>query len=79
MRDRNLSRHDLGRDKFLLEVIIFFLPIAYCITSQLVSFLFIFFILQSSWQVLQWKDQHGGTILKQLRTLGASLDWSREV
>ncbi|XP_052134317.1 valine--tRNA ligase, mitochondrial 1-like [Oryza glaberrima] len=47
MRDRNLSRHDLGRDKFLLEV-------------------------------LQWKDQHGGTILKQLRTLGASLDWSRE-
>lgn len=45
--ERNLSRHDLGREKFLSEV-------------------------------RKWKDQHGGTILKQLRTLGASLDWSRE-
>lgn len=30
-------------------------------------------------QVHNWKDQYGGTILRQLRTLGASLDWSREV
>ncbi|GJM99456.1 hypothetical protein PR202_ga16554 [Eleusine coracana subsp. coracana] len=29
-------------------------------------------------QVLQWKEQYGGTILNQLRRLGASLDWSRE-
>jgi len=30
-------------------------------------------------QVLKWKQQQGGTILKQLRLLGASLDWSRGV
>ncbi|KAF8672482.1 hypothetical protein HU200_049696 [Digitaria exilis] len=47
MREKNLSRHDVGREKFLCEV-------------------------------LKWKDQHGGVILKQLRMLGASLDWSRE-
>ncbi|XP_044971413.1 valine--tRNA ligase, mitochondrial 1-like [Hordeum vulgare subsp. vulgare] len=47
MRERKLSRHDLGRDKFLSEV-------------------------------HNWKDQYGGTISRQLRTLGASLDWSRE-
>ncbi|XP_051192009.1 valine--tRNA ligase, mitochondrial 1 [Lolium perenne] len=47
MRERKLSRHDLGREKFLSEV-------------------------------NNWKDQYGGTILRQLRTLGASLDWSRE-
>ncbi|KAL6905178.1 hypothetical protein ACP4OV_002779 [Aristida adscensionis] len=47
MRERNLSRHELGRDNFLSEV-------------------------------LKWKYQHGGAILKQLRVLGASLDWSRE-
>ncbi|XP_044401811.1 valine--tRNA ligase, mitochondrial 1 isoform X1 [Triticum aestivum] len=47
MRERKLSRHDLGRDKFLSEV-------------------------------HNWKDQYGGTILRQLRMLGASLDWSRE-
>ncbi|KAG2547987.1 hypothetical protein PVAP13_9KG145685, partial [Panicum virgatum] len=47
MREKNLSRHDVGREKFLCEV-------------------------------LKWKEQHGGAILKQLRILGASLDWSRE-
>lgn len=47
MRERKLSRHDLGRDKFLSEL-------------------------------HNWKDQYGGTIQRQLRTLGASLDWSRE-
>nr|CAB3494244.1 unnamed protein product [Digitaria exilis] len=47
MREKNLSRHDVGCEKFLCEV-------------------------------LKWKDQHGGVILKQLRMLGASLDWSRE-
>jgi hypothetical protein len=36
-------------------------------------------ILSSDKQVLKWKDQYGGTILNQLRRLGASLDWSREV
>nr|XP_016488558.1 PREDICTED: valine--tRNA ligase, mitochondrial 1-like isoform X2 [Nicotiana tabacum] len=29
-------------------------------------------------QVWNWKNEYGGTILKQLRRLGASLDWSRE-
>ncbi|KAE8783792.1 Valyl-tRNA synthetase [Hordeum vulgare] len=47
MRERKLTRHDIGRDKFISEV-------------------------------LKWKDQYGGTILGQLRRLGASLDWSRE-
>ncbi|CAK7339762.1 unnamed protein product [Dovyalis caffra] len=47
MRDRHLTRHDLGREQFVSEV----------------------------WK---WKEEYGGTILKQLRRLGASLDWSRE-
>ncbi|GAB2286531.1 Valine--tRNA ligase, mitochondrial 1, partial [Dionaea muscipula] len=47
MRDRRLTRHDLGREKFVSEV----------------------------WN---WKNQYGGTILKQQRRLGSSLDWSRE-
>ncbi|KAF3953267.1 hypothetical protein CMV_021278 [Castanea mollissima] len=29
-------------------------------------------------QVWDWKNKYGGTILQQLRGLGASLDWSRE-
>jgi valyl-tRNA synthetase len=29
-------------------------------------------------RVWEWKKQHGSTIVKQLRDLGASLDWSRE-
>ncbi|TVU22234.1 hypothetical protein EJB05_31918 [Eragrostis curvula] len=29
-------------------------------------------------EVLKWKEHYGGTILNQLRRLGASLDWSRE-
>nr|GEU96755.1 valine--tRNA ligase, mitochondrial 1-like isoform X2 [Tanacetum cinerariifolium] len=47
MRERQLTRHDVGREKFVAEV----------------------------WK---WKEEHGGTILTQLRRLGASLDWSRE-
>ncbi|KAK9993005.1 hypothetical protein SO802_022708 [Lithocarpus litseifolius] len=47
MRERKLTRHDLGREKFVSEV----------------------------WD---WKNKYGGTILQQLRSLGASLDWSRE-
>ena len=42
-----ISRHDLGREKFLEKV----------------------------WE---WKEQSGGTITRQLRRLGSSLDWSRE-
>ena len=42
-----LTRHDLGREKFLERV----------------------------WQ---WKDEYGGTIIKQLRTLGSACDWRRE-
>ena len=44
---QGLSRHDLGRDKFVEKV----------------------------WE---WKEQSGGTITRQLRRLGSSLDWSRE-
>nr|XP_009777960.1 PREDICTED: valine--tRNA ligase-like [Nicotiana sylvestris] len=47
MRERNQTRHDIGRESFISEV----------------------------WN---WKNECGGTILKQLRRLGASLDWSRE-
>ncbi|KAI4347497.1 hypothetical protein L6164_008307 [Bauhinia variegata] len=47
MREKKLTRHDLGREKFISEV----------------------------WN---WKNKYGGTILRQLRRLGASLDWSRE-
>ncbi|MFZ5724211.1 MAG: valine--tRNA ligase [Pseudomonadota bacterium] len=44
---QNLTRHDLGREKFLEKV----------------------------WE---WKAQSGGTITRQIRRLGSSVDWSRE-
>ncbi|MBK8162669.1 MAG: valine--tRNA ligase [Gammaproteobacteria bacterium] len=44
---KNITRHDLGREKFIDEV----------------------------WK---WKDLSGGSITRQLRRMGASLDWSRE-
>lgn len=44
---QNISRHDLGRDKFLEKV----------------------------WE---WKEQSGGTITRQIRRLGSSVDWTRE-
>ncbi|OWM67773.1 hypothetical protein CDL15_Pgr017470 [Punica granatum] len=47
MRERHLTRHDVGREEFIAEV-------------------------------RKWKEEYGGTILKQERRLGASLDWSRE-
>uniref|UniRef100_A0A7N2N037 valine--tRNA ligase n=1 Tax=Quercus lobata TaxID=97700 RepID=A0A7N2N037_QUELO len=47
IRERKLTRHDIGREKFISEV----------------------------WD---WKNKYGGTILQQLRCLGASLDWSCE-
>lgn len=42
-----LSKHDLGREKFLERI----------------------------WS---WKEQYGGTIIKQLKRLGSSCDWQRE-
>ncbi len=47
LQKQGISRHDLGREKFLEKV----------------------------WE---WKQANGGTITKQLRCLGSSLDWSRE-
>ncbi|KAK4481003.1 hypothetical protein RD792_011871, partial [Penstemon davidsonii] len=47
MREKNLTRHNIGRENFVAAV----------------------------WE---WKNEYGGTILQQLRRLGASLDWSRE-
>ena len=44
---QNITRHDLGREKFLDKV----------------------------WE---WKAQSGGTITRQIRRLGSSVDWSRE-
>jgi valyl-tRNA synthetase len=44
---QGVSRHDLGREKFLEKV----------------------------WE---WKEQSGGTITRQIRRLGASVDWTRE-
>lgn len=43
----NLTRHDLGREKFL----------------------------EHMWV---WKEKYGGTIIKQLRTIGTACDWERE-
>ncbi|HCH23940.1 MAG TPA: valine--tRNA ligase [Oceanospirillaceae bacterium] len=45
--EEGLTRHDLGRDKFLDRV----------------------------WE---WKEESGGNITRQLRRLGASVDWDRE-
>jgi valyl-tRNA synthetase len=47
LADENLTRHALGRDKFIERV----------------------------WA---WKEESGGTISKQIRRMGASIDWSRE-
>ncbi|MGO1117409.1 valine--tRNA ligase [Rhodovibrionaceae bacterium A322] len=47
LAEQGITRHQLGRDKFLDKV----------------------------WD---WKAQSGGTIIKQLRHLGASADWPRE-
>lgn len=47
MKQEGLTRHDLGREKFVAEV----------------------------WK---WKEKYGGTICRQLRRVGASLDWTRE-
>jgi len=47
-KERNLTRHDLGRERFIEEV----------------------------WR---WKNDYGAQICNQLRRLGSSLDWSREV
>ncbi|SEI43024.1 valyl-tRNA synthetase [Azotobacter beijerinckii] len=44
---QGISRHDLGREKFLDKV----------------------------WE---WKEESGGTITRQIRRLGSSVDWSRE-
>ncbi|SEP89574.1 valyl-tRNA synthetase [Azotobacter beijerinckii] len=44
---QGVSRHDLGREKFLDKV----------------------------WE---WKEESGGTITRQIRRLGSSVDWSRE-
>ncbi|MDD5035340.1 MAG: valine--tRNA ligase [Methylococcaceae bacterium] len=44
---QNITRHDLGREKFLEKI----------------------------WE---WKVESGGTITRQLRRLGSSVDWSRE-
>ncbi|KAH7424251.1 hypothetical protein KP509_12G097300 [Ceratopteris richardii] len=47
MKEKGLTRHDYGREKFVSEV----------------------------WK---WKEEYGGRICKQLRRVGASLDWTRE-
>ena len=47
LRKEGLSRHDLGREKFVERV----------------------------WK---WKEEYGGNILRQIRRIGSSCDWSRE-
>ncbi|MBF0227631.1 MAG: valine--tRNA ligase [Desulfobacterales bacterium] len=44
---KNMTRHDLGREKFIEEV----------------------------WK---WREEYGGTIIRQLKRLGSSCDWTRE-
>ena len=46
-KEQNLTRYDLGREKFLEHV----------------------------WA---WKEKYGGTIIRQLRTIGCACDWERE-
>ncbi|WP_074943250.1 valine--tRNA ligase [Succinivibrio dextrinosolvens] len=46
-KEENLTRHDLGREKFIQRI----------------------------WD---WKEQSGGTITRQMRRLGTSVDWTRE-
>ena len=46
-KEENLTRHDLGREKFIEKI----------------------------WQ---WRQESGGTITRQMRRLGDSVDWSRE-
>lgn len=46
MRERGLTRHDIGREAFVREV----------------------------WQ---WREKYGDHILKQMRRMGASVDWER--
>jgi hypothetical protein len=48
MKERQITRHDLGREQFVEEV----------------------------WK---WKNDYGNTIFSQLRRMGSSLDWSRQV
>src|SRR5215211_4421437 len=47
LAERQIQRHDLGREEFVKRV----------------------------WE---WKEESGGTIVRQLKRLGASCDWSRE-
>ncbi|WP_028878387.1 valine--tRNA ligase [Terasakiella pusilla] len=47
LEGEGVTRHDLGRDKFIDKI----------------------------WE---WKEESGGTIVKQLRRLGASADWAKE-
>lgn len=47
LKKEGLTRHDLGREKFLERV----------------------------WQ---WKEEYGGTIIRQLKKMGSSCDWDRE-
>lgn len=79
MREEQKTRHEIGRERFVSQVslncksglykllkLYFFSPI----------FLFGGLFDQKVWD---WKNKYGGTILQQLRRLGASLDWTREV
>lgn len=47
--------------------------------SELISLHTWCILLTSSVQVVEWKDQYGGTVLNQLHRLGASLDWTHEI
>eukprot|EP00727_Mastigamoeba_balamuthi_P002010 m51a1_g11806 putative valine--trna ligase (1185) ;mRNA; f:346372-351255 len=47
MREKGITRHDVGREQFV----------------------------QSVWE---WKREYGGSIVRQLRRLGSSVDWQRE-
>ena len=76
MRERQLTRHDLGREKFVSEVSLNFDIIIISLKNFEVFVSCIGYINLKVWT---WKNLYGGTILQQLRRLGASLDWSREV
>jgi valyl-tRNA synthetase len=82
MREKNLTRHDIGRENFVSDVSTLSTTYDYICPIYLFLFclvLILFSTMLSLEQVLKWKEQYGGKILNQLCHLGASLDWSREV
>jgi valyl-tRNA synthetase len=71
MRERGITRQELGREAFLKEA-------RQCMLRASSAGAAHSRRSCSAAQVFEWKAQYGNTICTQLRRLGSSLDWSRE-